>query len=274
MSSEKKAGGALRVDCHNHTMFSPDGAGTVEEKLVRAKELGLCAIAITDHCECQAYEEEYRERAFRAWEAMERAKVPKGITFLKGIELGQPTQNPEGAKDALARGYDFVLGSLHNLKDEEDFCYMSFSPKRRGEAESLLQRYFEEELEVARSADFDSLAHMTYPLRYISRRDGVEIDLRKFESVTDEIFRTLIKREKALEVNTSGYTEDGGPCPDGTLLKRYFDLGGRLVTVGSDSHVTERIGFGCERGINLLFEIGFREIAIYEGRRAKLLPIT
>lgn len=263
------------VDCHNHSAFSPDGFDPVEAKLARAKELGLYALTLTDHCECQAFEGEYRHRARRAWEGMARAEAacPQGLVFLKGIELGQPMENPAAMEEVLTRPYDFVLGSLHNLKDEEDFYYMRFTPEEMDRVHGLLSRYWAELLALCQEADFDSLGHLTYPIRYLEGQSGLQVDLTPHLPAIDAVLRALIRRGKALEVNTSGYRTLGRPLPDLPLLQRYRALGGRLITLGSDAHRTEDLGFGIDRGMELLRAAGFTEFALYVGREPRMLPL-
>ncbi len=260
-------------DCHNHSHCSPDGHDTVAQKLARARELGLWALTLTDHCECQAFASEYRDRAARAWAEMSAAQPPEGLCFLRGIEVGQPLEDPAAAAEVLERPYDFVIGSLHNLLGEEDFYFMRFTQEELPRAHALLARYWQELLALAETADFDSLGHLTYPIRYLEGLGGLKMDLTPHLPAIDAIFEALIRRDKALEVNTSGYRTLGRPLPDGPLLRRYREKGGRLVTLGSDAHRTQDLGFGIDDGLELLLSCGFTHFALYRGRQPQLLPI-
>ena len=143
-------------DCHSHSNCSPDGEHSPGAMAERARELGLYAYTLTDHCECNEYEGKYRERQAIAWAEMEKLSVPKGLVFLKGIELGQATQNPEGAREAVEKyPYDFVIGSLHNLRDKEDFYYMDCREKPREEIDGLLDAYWDELLEMIELGGFE-----------------------------------------------------------------------------------------------------------------------
>lgn len=261
-------------DCHNHSDRSPDGHQPIEAMLARAKELGLYAYTLTDHCECNEYEEKYRERAARAWQAMEDALPPQGLRFYRGIELGQPMQNLPGAQEAVAREYDFVIGSLHNLRGREDFYYMDAAGMDMEDVHRRLEEYWDELLEMIAWGGFDSLGHLTYPLRYIQGVHGVRVDMGRHEEKVDEVFSALIAKGKALEVNTSGLRQElGETMPGLSLLKRYRALGGRLVTLGSDAHCTGDLGRGIDEGMELLKAAGFTEFAVYEKRRPVLLPL-
>lgn len=263
-------------DSHNHSNCSPDGNDAVLEMRLRAQELGLWAHTLTDHCECQKYPNRYRPRVQRAWEEM-ALQIPQGTStrFYRGIELGQPNQDVEAAEEALqGRDYDFVIGSIHNIRGFEDFFYLDYSQLEPGYIDQLLTTYWEEELEVIHWGKFDSLGHLTYPLRYIEGDHGIPVDLAKHRDAIDTIFRELITSGKALEVNTSGYRQKiGRPLPDLPLVRRYRELGGELITLGSDAHSTQDLGKGIEEGMEMLREAGFRHFAVYEQHRPILLPL-
>ncbi len=262
-------------DCHNHSSCSPDGKHTVEAMLARAKELGLYAYTLTDHCECHAYQEEYCQRIGIAWEAMAAAQVPEGLEFYRGLELGQPMQNLPGAQEAVGRySYDFVIGSLHNLQGEKDFYYIDASATPIETLHGLLDRYWDQLLEMIAWGGFDSLGHLTYPLRYIQGEQGVALDLSRHQEKISQVFQALIAQEIALEINTSGLRQKlGETMPGLALLQRYRELGGRLVTLGSDAHCTEDLGKGIDEGMDLLKAAGFTHFAVYEKRRPVLLPL-
>lgn len=261
-------------DCHTHS-FCSDGRQAPEEMLSKAIELGLFAYTLTDHCECNDYQNNYRARARQAWEAMESLKAPASLRFLRGVELGQPLQNLAGAQEAAERfDYDFIIGSLHNLSGQEDFYYIKYTDMPMEQIHGLLQEYWQDILEMIAWGGFDSLGHLTYPLRYIQGDQEIPVDMSRHQEMVDEIFRALIRAEKALELNTAGlWQKIGQTSPNLPLLKRYRELGGELVTLGSDAHCTDNLGRGIDEGMELLKEAGFREFAVYEKRRPVLLPL-
>ena len=123
--------------------------------------------------------------------------------------------------------------------------------------------------------DFDSYGHLDYILRCgPSSADGSSPErsssylYEKYADVIDPILCELILREKALELNTSplkkGFPETN---PGKAILKKYHDFGGRLVTVGSDAHTPEGVGFAFDRAAALLKECGFTEYATFEKRQ-------
>lgn len=263
-------------DSHTHTLFSPDSEEPVESLCAAAAEKGISHLTITDHCECNEFEKDsYGERIGGSFAA---AKAQQGafgdLQILCGVELAQPMQNPEAARKLLSsHAFDFVLGSIHAIRGEQDFYFLDYTAM--DDPCALLDRYFEEELELVRDwGDFDSLAHLTYPLRYLMGEYGVSVDLRRFSGIVDDIFRTLIRSGRALEVNTSGLRQKIGKLlPDREYLQRYRELGGKLVTIGSDAHRGADVGTGLEEGAAMLRACGFSEIAVYEKRAPRLLPL-
>lgn len=268
-------------DSHTHSVCSPDGDSTPAEMLKKADELGLYAYTLSDHCECQRYEGEFKESAANARAQMKEIaeSVPHSTKFFFGIELGQANHNLAAANEiADDTTYDFILGSLHNLRNREDFYY--FQQAKHGKSTTdegvndyILSEYLTELLEVIKWGRFDSLAHITYPLRYLFPA-GSHPDYHNQQELLEQVLAELIKKDKALEMNTSRlWRTDGVVLPDLEVFKLYRQLGGRLVTVGSDAHCTDDLGKGIDLGLDLLKEAGFTEFAVYEKHKPLLLPI-
>lgn len=264
-------------DFHTHSRFSYDGEDKAEEMVNRAIALGMTHYAITDHIEVNLfYDEEYgAERPSR--EAAEtipalKEKHAEEIVLLYGVELGQPHHDPALAEKILAAApYDFVIGSCHMLRGYDDFYFLDY---RKDLPEKLLPLYFEELLEMAEASDFDVLGHLTYPLRYICGDCGIAVDMKKYGSVIDEIFRALIRNGKGIEINTSGLREKiGTTLPDLPYVKRYRELGGEILTIGSDAHSTADLGKNIADGIEVAKRAGFEKIAVFRGRTAEFIPI-
>lgn len=262
-------------DSHVHTDCSRDGtdpAMMIGESAVR---LGLYSLTITDHCECNRYEADGYDKSIRqsCFETRKAAAAFLGRLHLYcGMELGQPTQDEAAAGDALgACGFDFVLASVHNVKGKKDFYSLDYA---RESVDDLLNRYFDELLETIEWGRFDSLAHLTYPWRYIAGEHGIRIDPERWTGRIDEVLKLLIRKRKALELNTSGYRRKlGVPLPGFSVLRRYRELGGRLVTLGSDAHRWADVGAGIEQGLALLQKAGFDHFTVYVSHQPRALPI-
>ena len=122
---------------------------------------------------------------------------------------------------------------------------------------------------------FDCLSHIDYPLRYIVGNSGLNIDLSRYNEKIDAILETVIKNDKGIEINTSGLRQViGRTLPDINVIRRFRELGGKYVTIGSDAHRWGDIGSGIETGLDMMLECGYTHFSVYEKHTPKLLPIT
>ena len=184
---------------------------------------------------------------------------------------GAALHDLQRAADVLGRfSYDLVIGSLHNLRETEDFYFLQDAG---ADPRMLLDRYFDELLEMTRWGGFDILAHLTYPYRYLGYTDTPPIAC--FEEKLREIFTGLAHGGKALELNTSGLVRSpGGRTSPGLWELRLFrECGGEFVTLGSDAHRCAHVGGGIREGLELLRAAGFRYQASFSRRRAAAFPI-
>ena len=163
-----------------------------------------------------------------------------------------------------------MLGSLHNLIDDVDFYHYDFA---NADIRSLMDRYFAEVLDMVRWGRFHSLAHLTYPFRYIPEFRGKE-DYSPWQDAIDAIFRALAERGLALEINTSGLRQSmGRTMPDLPMIRRFKELGGERVTVGSDAHFPQDVGCNIADGLEIARQAGFRHIAAFHKGKAEMLTI-
>lgn len=263
-------------DSHVHTDCSYDGTSPVEQLCEAALQKGLAGIAITDHWEAGRGQADAFLPAITQSLALARQMQQKYAGRLAvscGIELGQPLDDPEETRAALALGpYDVVVLSTHNLPGQADFWVMDMAGR---DLLRLATEYFERELLAVRTQDFDILAHLTYPLRYTPGAQRLE---EACMPVIRRVLEALIARGKALEINTKhlyGHLdgEDIPPLPSLAILGAYRELGGTLVTLGSDSHHLETVGAGLERMTALLRDLGFPHYGFYAKRNYIEIPI-
>lgn len=269
MFSIKPAGEWLtRCDLHVHTEFSFDGdkdglalPDRIADEAIKHK---LDTIALCDHCDIDdildgIYPPYPADEIYRAVTAV-REKYAGQLEILYGIELGQPHARPEESKQLLDKyNFDFVIGSLHNLKNYPDFCFLRYDVMTYEHIDLLVRRSIDELCEVARFSGISTLAHINYIGRYM-KKCGVSFDFMKYERRWRELFHIVIEQGIALEVNTSGLTQDGGETmPNEELLRLYYDCGGRILTLGSDAHRCDRLANGSDRAADMLRDIGFIE---------------
>lgn len=271
---------AYSADQHTHSLFSMDSKSKIEDVCDKAIAMGLDELVITDHLDLNSNEMflllEPPYEADKAYEAMchYRDAYKGRLKLSVGLELGQAHDCPEKAKEILEKyDYDQVIGSVHNLRGMPDFYLMAFYKITGRQCQIFLTQYFKELEEIVELGCFDTLAHLTYPLRYF-KEGGHDLSLEPHIETIKRIFDKLIKNGKALEVNTSGYRKDlGCPLPDLDILKLYYDMGGRLITVGSDAHYVDDIGADIQRTYDELKRIGFTHIASFSNRKAVLKEI-
>lgn len=262
-------------DSHTHTDCSFDAVDPAMMMCESAVRLGLYSLTITDHCECNFYISDGYDKSIRQsfFEAKKAAAVFHGrLHVYSGVEIGQAMQDTEAAEDALsACDFDFTLASVHNVKGKKDFYDVDYTVES---VDDLLDRYFTEIMETIEWGNFDSLAHLTYPWRYISGEHGIPVKMDRWNGRIDEVLKSLIRNNKALEINTSGFRQKlGVSMPDFPVICRYRELGGKLITIGSDAHRWADVGGGVERGLTLLQKAGFHHFAIYIHHKPKFLPI-
>lgn len=262
------------VDFHMHTRYSPDSEASMPSMCEAAVQNGVQAIAITDHVEVDMFLQDGYDKTLAASfrEAKEMQKqFEKKIRISCGVELGEPMHDLETAQAILdTYSFDFVLGSLHNLKDDKDFYHYDFTD---ADIPSLMDKYFAEELDMARWGHFHSLAHLTYPFRYFPEKRR-PADYSRWQKTIDEILKTIADKDIALEINTSGLRQTiGKTLPDYEIVRRFRELGGEKITLGSDSHRPEDVAKNIVDGIKVAQKAGFQYITTYYKGRPEMLPI-
>lgn len=266
------------VDSHTHSNYSPDADDGVLEMCRRAEELGLLAYTVTDHCEMNDFEAGGYDISIRnSLDEMERVRSGAHgfqTDLLKGIEMGQPLENRETSERFYEEVYpetDFIIGSLHNMIAYTDFAFLDYKYEN---VPDLIKRYYTELNELARWGKFDSLGHLTYPLRYIIGEAGIQVDLAPVSDLIDDLLKYQAEHDGAIEVNTSGLRQRiGETMPPLWIVKRFHELGGKYVTIGSDAHCTADLAKGIGEGVELIRAAGFDSFTYYKGHKPVLVPI-
>lgn len=274
-------GAAGLIDCHTHTQFSVDSEADIRKMIERAIELSLTAYAITDHCEANRWYSKEHYGDVKVYPYFDSGKdyeaSVSSITELKeeyrgriklicGTELGQAQEFPEIAENVLRDDrLDFMIGSLHQLPATEDFALMDYTGMTQGDVEALLDRYFSQIYELCKWAGFDVLGHLTYTLRYIEGENGFKIDMSRYDEVIAESFRELAKKGKGIEINTSGLRQKYGRAfPELKYVKLFKDMGGEIISLGSDAHFVEHLGAHIGVGADIARQAGFDRVAYFE----------
>lgn len=252
----------LFCDSHTHSNFSFDAEQTVEELCESAIKKGLRRIALTDHydidCILDGFYDDYDAAAALAEVKRCREIYDGKLDIIFGIELGQPHLREKEAHDFIKRyEVEFVISSIHNLDRVPDYIFINYETVPQPLINHLYERYINELCLAAAFKGAHTLAHITYPERYI-RRDGREIDLIQFYDLYKKLFEIMKECGIALELNTSGIRKGYGMSPDLGLLKLYRECGGELVSCGSDAHIFGDVGADVDDCTELLRSLGFR----------------
>ena len=256
-------------DCHTHTHFSHDSECDSHDSLKVAKEKGIAGFAITDHCDIESCEkQDIKSPIKHSVECVHKM----GESVLAGVEIGEGIWHKNDAEEVVVgSNFDIVLGSVHAVRFKHltmPYSQIDFSVFSKNEINEYLSQYFDDMLEMIKTTDFDVLSHLTCPLRYISGKYSIEVDLKRFADKTDIILKEIINRGIALEINTSCLDIDYNTLmPDIPIIKRYKELGGYLLTLGSDAHKAERVSYGFDYSLSVLSKIGFKNIYYYKNRK-------
>jgi len=278
----------MRIDYHLHTEFSDDSNELMEDQIERAIELGFDEICFTDHVDYGTKKDwdegdiQYRggdgigtavdelspiaNVDYPAYfDKLHRMKevYSDRITLKQGLEFGIQTITIDKFEKLFSRyeqELDFVLLSMHQIDNKElwtqdfqrNYCQKDYN-----------ELYYKEIYDVMKSYDhYSVLAHLDLIVRYdLNGR----YPFRLVEDQIAEILKLAIRNGKGIEINTSSWhygLDDTMPSRD--LLKLYHDLGGRIITIGSDAHTTKYVGDHYEDAADLLKEIGFKAITTFD----------
>lgn len=261
------------VDYHLHSNNSFDSNATIESVCEAAIENKINEICFTEHfsvkegiksygfLNLKKYSEEIREC---------REKYKDKLSIKVGIEVCEPHENEEELREAIEYIlFDFILGSVHNFDYNVGLnTYMSKNTK-----EESYSRYFKEVNKVCTSPYIDVVAHLDLMKRYAFNTHG-NYDFNEYVDMIKEVLTNIIKSGKGIEVNTStlrSVVNETMPSVD--ILKLYHELGGTIITVGSDAHKSEDVGAGIRESIEVLKNIGFKNIYRFENRKPIAIEI-
>ena len=283
----------MYADYHIHTEFSDDSREPMENQVRQAIEIGLEEICFTEHVDYGVkkdwnegeiewrggdgvnYDDSMKEPLANAdypvyFDKIRRMReeVAGQIRIKSGLEFGIQTitiPQYERLWSRYADDLDFVLLSMHQV-DNKEFWNQEF---QRGKTQKEYnEAYYREILNVMRQfKHYSVLAHLDLIVRY--DRNGV-YPFRELRDIVSEILRTAISDGKGIELNTSSWhygLADTQPSRD--ILRLYRDLGGRIITIGSDGHTTKYLGDHIREAQQILRGIGFTEICTFE----RMVPV-
>ena len=257
-------------DYHLHSTFSADSKMTLEEICNTSLQVGLEEIAITDHMDPDhanphiTFHIDYDTYSQTLQQLREEYAGKLRIKI--GLELGLQPHIIDRCRDIVGEGkFDFVLCSFHTAQKKDLYLGDFFQGYTQWEA---YRAYLKEVLYVVERYDhYSVLGHLDVIRRYGNFTEIPDLmDDPESRDLLENILKIAIARGKGLEVNTSGYhfatLED--PLPTRSILRFYRELGGEILTTGSDSHYPMQIGFKFKETHQLLRDLGFKYLTTFE----------
>lgn len=259
---------------HVHTHFSPDSSESPEKMCIEAIKLNMRGIAFTDHASLDSYilDNAYRNILCSAQEARRLNSEFSDLLVLSGVELSEVTRKPDyAARLVKAANPDTVLLSVHTGVINNKPVYFSkinFDSMSADEIYSLLKNYFRDVYNSVCKADFDILAHLTHPFYFINGKAHKNIPVSNFYEDIEKIFSLIIEKGKSLEINTSKInTAYNMLMPGEALIRIYRQMGGTLISLGSDAHEAENLTLGFKETKAFLKAIGYTSYVYFEKRK-------
>ena len=270
---------AILTDYHTHSHFSGDCDTPTAQMIEKAISLGMTHLCFTEHLDLDYPVREgenlnfdldtpkYREEFLSL-----KNKYSNNIQLLWGVELGlQNHIYPPLHKYVQENPFDFVIASSHLCGSSDPYYPDFFEDKNEDEVYAL---YFSSILEnVQNFTDYDVYGHLDYIVRYGPTKDA-RYSYEKYRDIYDPILKTIIENGKGIELNTGGIKyglKELHPCT--AVLKRYKELGGEIITIGSDAHKPENLLHHFSRAKALLEECGFKYYTIFEKREPQFISL-
>lgn len=269
-------------DSHIHSNHSFDSEQTISELCEEAIEKGMSGITVTDHVMVRVFDKlntlDGFQTLFSDIEA-NRARYGAKLKLLCGFEISEILDDPSKYELIRSLGeFDVILGSVHYVgSDALAYAKIDFSESfSRQNLLDYLSQYFADVQEMILHTDIDVVCHLTCPLRYMVGRYQCDMTWKEFEPQIRQILQLIVEKDLALEINTAGYTDSEGyhTLPDSTILTMYYKMGGRKLTLGSDSHRNRAIGRGFQAIKEELRKIGFDHYCYFEKRKAINIPLV
>ncbi len=253
-------------DFHLHSCLSFDSESKPADIVSAAEKSGLREICFTDHFDHNSDKNKaHNIFTTEAYENTFKGLVSSKIKVRHGVEFGLTSWN----RNELLRlnsslPLDFVIGSVHFVGGYDPYEKEYWSGRDTKEG---FEVYLRGVLECVKLHDaFDVLGHINYACKSPNIPTKMQLLYKDFSDIVDEIMKILIENGKGIEVNTSGYDRVGEFLPSAEYLRRFRELGGEIVTVGSDAHTIERVGQYTHEAAKLVSDI-FGYVCTFENRK-------
>lgn len=267
----------MLADFHMHTAFSGDSETPARAMIERAVSIGMKTMCITDHYDLDFPEEPnvFLFDITQYFEALQKLKerYQKRIELRIGIELGlQPHLERQLNEIVNSFPFDFIIGSSH-VVDRFDPYYKEYFENKS--EEQAYTRYFQTiPANLSVFSDVDVYGHLDYIVRYGPTKD-TNYDYEQYRDCLDAALKSCLEHQVGLELNTGGLAAGlKYPHPHPDILKRYRELGGEIISIGSDAHAPERIAYEFEKAKDILRQCGFSYYAIFKQRKPEFIKLS
>lgn len=268
------------ADCHVHSEFSSDSHTPVTEMLDRAISLNMNYFYLTDHHDIDFPADAADGLTFQLdtpayLSRLEELKsvYRSRIEIRKGVELGLMAHITDKLNAYVeAYAFDFVIGSSHLVRGIDPYYPEYYQGRSQREA---YREYFESIYENVKTFhNYDVYGHLDYVVRY-GPTQNKDWNFRDYADIFEAIFQILIPHGKGIEINTAGlYKGLGYPHPHRDILSMYKDMGGEIITVGSDAHQPMHFAYGFDTAEALLKSCGFQYYCIFKNRKPEFIPLA
>lgn len=259
------------ADYHVHSNFSGDSQAPMEQMIERAIQFGLKRLCFTDHMDYDYPHKGDISFVFDPEEYVSKLRLlkeqyAKQIEILTGIELGLQPQVTEYFKSLTKEySFDFAIGSSHVVDYVDPYFPLFWEHRTKEEG---IRAYFQSIIDNCKLFKdyFNIYGHLDYIIRYVPTTDGKKADYSytDYADLLDEVLKTIIECGKGIEVNTAGFKYGLGYAhPKVEVLKRYRELGGELITIGSDAHKPEHLCYDFHLVPPLLQSLGYQYYATF-----------
>lgn len=243
---------------HLHSDFSVDADDTVEAMCNKAVELNLKGICFTEHMDMNPEDPAYDYFDLGLYlETMEKIKnkYKDKLMVMGGVEFSRPHFHPETGEVLENSKVDVILASIHWL---DRIMFGDEKLTQKYTSNQVFKKYYKEMKKMVEYGEFDVLAHLDFPKRYVEE----EIPVVKYQKLIRKILNLLIKKDIVLEINTSTLRKGFNDCmPASEILAWYAELGGKKVTLGSDAHrigeITSNFDYALKMVDKYNFEYGY-----------------
>ena len=255
-------------DYHLHSLFSGDAETPLEEIISTAKHFGMTSICLTDHNDL-----DFPETPDKLTFDLDIDSYISTLTGLRnelardnsfdlriGVEQGVMSNTCEQLNSYSREhpGLDFIICSTHVVNNMDPY-YPEFW--ETADEKTCYMTYFENVLyNVEHFDDYNVYGHLDYILRFgPCPKTAADVNIRKYLEITEAILKNIIDKGKGIEVNTGSlYRGMDYSHPHPEILKLYKEMGGEIITFGSDAHDSSHIGYGFNEAVKLVRFLGFR----------------